>query len=296
NLIGATPTLNVNNGIAVNDLVIAASISAGSLTKLGLGTLVLSGNNSACAGTTKVMGGVLDVANSGALGGGTVVGAGGTILQLDGDGLTFRNSLTLGSGTVGATLKNLGGNNSWSGPITDSITNTINVSAGTLTVSGPIGGAGGIIKTGAGTLVLPGANSYMGITTVSGGVLDVQTPAALGNNASMTVAAAGTLQVDGTGLNFSKTLILAGTVANPTGSNTWSGKISTPIATSAVNIGAGQSLTLSGIISGAGGLTANKSGGGTLILSNANTYTGATTIKAGIVVVQNKTALGSTLS
>ena len=45
NLTGATPQLSVNKGTAVNDLVIAASISASSLTKLGLGTLALSGNN-----------------------------------------------------------------------------------------------------------------------------------------------------------------------------------------------------------------------------------------------------------
>jgi autotransporter-associated beta strand protein len=293
-LIGATPTLTVNNGIAVNDLVIAASISAGSLTKLGLGTLVLSGANSSCVGTTKVSSGILDVANSAALGSGPIVAIIGTTVQLDGDGLTFANTLTLGS-TGGATLKNLAGSNTWSGPITDALTNTINVSAGTLTVSGGISGAGGVTKTGTGTLLLPSASSYTGITMVSAGVLDVQTPAALGNNASMTVAAAGTLQIDGTGLTFSKTLSLSGTMASLNGSNTWSGNISTLAAASTVNIGAGQSLTLSGIISGAGGLTANNSGSGTLILTNSNTYTGATTIKAGIAVVQNKTALGSTV-
>src|SRR5262249_33494437 len=108
------------------------------------------------------------------------------------------------------------------------------------------------------------------------------------------VAAAGTLQIDGTGLDFGKTLRLSGTVASLNGSNTWSGKISTLAATSTANVGAGQSLTLSGIVSGAGSLTANKSGSGTLILTNANTSTGATVIKAGIAVVQNNTALGST--
>jgi autotransporter-associated beta strand protein/parallel beta-helix repeat protein len=291
---GAAPTLTINNGTAVNDLVIAASINAGSLTKLGLGALVLSGNNSPYVGTTKVSGGVLDVPNPAALGSGPVLVSGGTTLQLDGNGLTFGNALTLGS-TSGATLTNLTGSNAWSGPITDAVTSTINASAGTLTINGGISGAGGLTKTGAGTLLLPGANSYLGITTVSAGVLDVQTPAALINSTSVTVAAAGTLQIDGAGLNFTKTLNLSGTLASPNGSNTWSGKISTLAATSTVNVGAGQSLTLSGVISGAGGLTANQNGSGTLILTNANTYTGATAIKAGIAVVQNNTALGSTV-
>jgi autotransporter-associated beta strand protein len=103
------------------------------------------------------------------------------------------------------------------------------------------------------------------------------------------------LQIDGTGLDFGQTLSLSGTLANLNGSNTWSGNISTLASTSTVNIGDGQSLTLSGLLSGAGGLTVDQSGSGTLILTNANTYTGATSIKAGIVVVQNNTALGSTV-
>jgi autotransporter-associated beta strand protein len=290
NLTAAAPKLSINNA-----LVIAAGVSAGSLTKLGVGKLVLAGDNSSYVGTTTVSGGVLDVPNPAALGSGPVLALLGATLQLDGNGLTFGNTLTLGSGTGGATLRNLAGSNSWSGPITNAVTSTINVSAGTLTINGAIGGAGGLTTSGPGTLVLPGANSYAGITTVLGGVLDVQTPAALGNNPSLTVAAAGTLQLDGTGLNFGKTLSLSGTLANLNGNNTWSGNIGTPAATSTVNVGTGQSLTLSGIISGAGGLTVNTSGSGTLILTNANTYTGATIIKGGIVVVQNRTALGSAL-
>ncbi len=294
NMGGATPTLTVNNGTAVNDLVITASISAGSLTKAGLGTLVLTNANLAYSGTTKVSGGSLDVANSAALGSGPVLVSGGATLQLDGDGMTIGNTLTLGS-TTGATLKNLSGSNTWSGAITEAVTDTINVNAGTLTIVGVINGAGGLTKSGAGTLVLQGANSYMGITTASAGVLDVQASAALGNNATVTVAAAGTLQIDGAGLDFSKTLNLSGTLTSINGNNTWSGKISTLVATSKVNIGAGQSLTLSGIISGAGGLTANTNGGGALIVTNANTYAGATAIKSGIVIVRNSKALGSTV-
>ncbi|HZU36794.1 MAG TPA: autotransporter-associated beta strand repeat-containing protein, partial [Gemmataceae bacterium] len=206
----------------------------------------------------------------------------------------FGNALTLGSGTAGATLLNLGGSNTWSGPVTNAVTSTINVNAGTLTISGPISGTGELIKTGIGTLVLPGANSYTGLTAIVAGVLDVQTAAALGNNASVAVGAAATLQIDGTGLTFTKTLILAGTVNSLNGSNTWSGNVVTVAASSTFNVGAGQTLTLSGVISGTYGLTVNKSGTGTLVLTNTNTYAGATSIEAGIVVVQNRWALGST--
>jgi len=282
NLVGATPKVTVNSGIAINDLLIAATVSGSSLTKFGLGTLVLSGNNAAYTGTIKVSSGVLDVQHSAALGSGPVLVQKGTTLQVDGDGLTIGNSLTLAI-AGGATLKNLGGSNTWSGPTTIPFTSTINVAAGTLTINGGISGAGGLTKSGNGALVLPSANSYMGITTVSAGVLDVQTPAALGNNASITVAAAGTLQIDGAGLDFNKTLNLSGTFANVNGSNIWSGKISTRAATSTVNVGAGHSLTLSGIVSGLGGLTVNKSGSGTLILTNTNTYTGGTKVNGGML-------------
>lgn len=275
NLIALTPTLNVGNGTAANDLVIAASISAGSLTKLGTGTLILSGDNSSYAGTTTVSRGVLDVPNVAALGNGPVLALSHTTLQLDGDGLLFGNALTL----TKATLKNLAGSNTWAGTIADTGTSTVNVSAGTLTIDGGISGAGGLTKSGASTLILPSANTYGGFTTVSAGVLDVQTPAALGSNAAVTVAGPGTLQIDGAGLDFNKTLSLSGTLSNLNGSNTWSGKISARGTSSTINLGAGHSLTLSGVIGGAGKLTQN--GAGELIVSALNTYTGNVAVTGG---------------
>jgi autotransporter-associated beta strand protein len=202
------------------------------------------------------------------------------------------NDLKLSAGLSSASTA--GGTDTVAPNIALTASRTFNIAGTTLIdVAGIISGAGGLTKSGTGTLLLPGPNAYTGITTVTAGILDVQAPAALGFNMTMTVAAAGTLLIDGSGLNFSKTLSLSGTLASPNGSNNWSGKISTLAATSTVNVGAGQSLTLSGIVSGAGGLTANKSGSGTLILTNASTYTGATTIQAGIIVIQNKAALGS---
>ena len=59
----------------------------------------------------------------------------------------------------------------------------------------------------------------------------------------------------------------------------------------ATDAGTGSTITLNGIVSGAGSL--EKVGAGTLNLNAANTYTGGTTISAGMLVAANASALGT---
>jgi len=82
---------------------------------------------------------------------------------------------------------------------------------------------------------------------------------ALGCTGSSASFSGGTLKVNGAGLAISTPMTLGSA----------GGTIDTN----------GNSATLSGILSGSGGLT--KSGAGTLTLSGANTYTGATAVNAG---------------
>ncbi|CDX29442.1 Outer membrane autotransporter barrel domain (modular protein) [Mesorhizobium sp. ORS 3359] len=122
---------------------------AGQLVKTDLGTLVLTGANSYSGGTA-ISGGTLRVSSDSNLG--DAVGA-----------LSFDN---------GATLQNTGAFGSARNV-------TLNTGGGTfqtdadLTLSGPIGGAGGFTKTGGAALTLTGTSSYAGPTTVAAGGLYV---------------------------------------------------------------------------------------------------------------------------
>ncbi len=82
--------------------------------------------------------------------------------------------------------------------------------SGTLTTGGGDNSNYGIAKTGAGTMVLSGINSYIGTTVVSNGVLQVD--GAVGTN-TLTVATGGTLA--GAGLIGGATAVQAGGIMSP---------------------------------------------------------------------------------
>ncbi len=280
----------------------------GGINKEGLGTLILSGSNT-YGGTTKINTGVINARTNTALGtiaAGTEV-VGGAALELQNSISISYEALTLrGYGVSGGgALRNVGNNNTFGGLITLTSAGGTEISSdsGTLTITGgitgafplvfdgagnitfsttPIATAAGIVtKNGLGTVTYNFPNTYTGLTTVNAGTLAYGIDNAILSGA-VTVTG-GTLNIgtfsDMVGTVTLGTLDLAnGTITGSTGilsSATWT-----------VYNG-----TISAIIAGDGGAL-TKSTSGTVTLTRANQYTGATTISLGVLKIQDSNALG----
>jgi autotransporter-associated beta strand protein len=192
------------------------------------------------------------------------------------------NQVTMESG--GAGISNTGSTNTISLPLSLAGTTTVNVAAGTtLTVSGAISGAGGIQKTGTGTLVLSGNNTYTGATAVNAGTLRASHANAFGSTAGATTVADGAMIEisDGTALD-AEPMTVQGTGVSGAGAIRGVGTASASAVISLAadtTVAATGTTTLSGAISGSGALT--KVGSGMLVVTGTNTYTGATVVSAG---------------
>lgn len=119
---------------------------------------------------------------------------------------------------------------------------SINVATGaTATISEIIGGSVGLIKDGAGTLTLSGANGYSGTTTVNNGILSISSDGNLGNTANGITLGGGTLQTTASiSLNAGRATNGAGTLDVAPGTTlTFNGTVgaTTPGALTLTNTG-----------------------------------------------------------
>ncbi len=283
--IGATSTLTI-------DGIISGSFT---LTKVGTSTVELSGVNT-FTGVTTISAGTLSILNDASLGTAvtTVVNT-GAALQLNGVSVTAKTLTLNGTGLSSAgALISASGSSTWSGNITLASNSSISTSA-SLTLSGVISGAFTLTKIGSSTLNLSGANTYTGVTTISAGILNILNNAALGSTANgTTISASATLQLNGLTIGAEALTLSGGTLSNALSASTWAGTISLGTST-ASTINTIFDLTLNGIMSGSGSIT--KSGSAILFYNVANSYTGSTTLSAGVLklVVANAVPTSSAM-
>jgi autotransporter-associated beta strand protein len=175
-----------------------------SLTKLGINTLTLSGNNTFTGGVTvSASGGKVIAGHNNALGSGTVALAGqAAVLELA-EGITVANAMTVSASGNPKTIVLQSGATSatYAGNIVNSedVGSNFDLSAstgGTLTISGIISSGistAGLETVGAGTVTLTGANTYTGGTTVTTGTLTLAATGSIATSSSVAVGAAGSL-------------------------------------------------------------------------------------------------------
>ena len=293
---------------------------SGSLTKTGAGKLTVSTANTFSGGASLQEGRVV-IGSETALGSGTFTFAGGSLSATTGATRTLTNQVAFTSDTILGDATDNGGLVFSTGAVSlgGSGARTLDVRSA-VTLGGALSG-NALTKTGAGTLTLSGTNgSYGGAVTVSNGTLVVGGATSLGtggitvsgSDSALTLAAnpsgAGAFTLGGgakvasdgaTARTVASALTLNGDVtlgdATNTGGITFSNTVSLADGNRAITTAAGTTSTLSGVVSSptaaSGALT--KGGNGTLVLSNANTYAGGTTLNAGVLQIGNVAGLGT---
>ncbi|GAB2564389.1 hypothetical protein GCM10027066_04580 [Dyella jejuensis] len=234
-------TVNLgNNGLTLTNANgnFGGNINGQGGVTLSGGTEVLGGNNSYTGGTT-LNGGNLVVSSDANL------GASGTPVTFNGGTLTVTQSMN--------TSRNL---------VIDNGGADFNTLTGvTVTDSGNISGAGGLVKTGAGTLIVSGDNTFTGGTLIDGGVVQIDTGSSLG--AGTILLNGGTLQTTAS-LNNNQNVVVSGNAG--------------------VNVDAGTTTVMAGDIEEASGSGCFvKSGTGTLNLTGRAVLANGTCVQNGML-------------
>lgn len=308
-LAGTTPTITVNN-TRFHQVISSPIAGTAGLTKTGAGTLVLRGTNAYTGGTT-VNGGTLSFGTVASKSTGTHTFNAGTTLGLGFDGTGLFTATDILNAFAGTFTGNLSG-------ITladPSVNIAIDTTSGAKTFSANIGSSTrGLVKIANGfNLTLTGANEYSGRTVVAGGSALIvnslgniaDTSSNIGTNSTVDMLDVSRIDI-ATSSSSDKNFNLLGTATIFPGDAitfTHTGSITTSTAGAktlqlATN---GTSLTdikdFQGVISdGSGTIAFSKISPGNIWLSGNNTYTGASSVSGGILIIGHANALGSTVA
>jgi len=247
---------------------------------------------------------------------------GGTIDSSGAGAITFSSSGAILSSTTAARTLFLTGstggtfNPTWDNAQATGANNLSKSGAGTWVLAGNNGYTGNTTVS-AGTLTLTGTQTS-GSYTVSGGTLKISASERMANTAVLS-ATGGTFDLQGftetigqinlltggsiigTSGNLLK-LVNASNTTTATGTNSITANLqltdaaSAGAATRTFDVtGSADTLSISGALSEASGKVASltKTGAGLLTLSEANTYTGGTTLTGGTLTMANAAALGA---
>lgn len=326
--IGSTATLSLggnNTTYTLSAGAIKDNTGTGgtvALTKIGTGTVTI-GAAYTYSGDTTISTGTLKLGASNVLPDGT--GKGNVIVNgtLDVAGRTDTINGLSGNGIVdnfsaGAVTLSVGNND-----VSSSFAGAIQSTTGGLSLT----------KNGTGALTLTGNSTFGGAVTIKTGAVWIAHSGALGTGSKIvSVSGAGNPELHLNGTNGDVTLSsslsfttanTAGTVFNEAGNNAINGTIllttggSTLIKVNGgtlalagnIAIASGQSsraLILDGAANGtvngamangdAGDLSLTKTGNGTWTLSNANTYSGDTTVNAGALTLGASASIGNSVN
>jgi len=268
-----------------------------SVTKVGAGTLTLTGANTYTGATT--ISGTLEISSGGQLTGTsgivvgqnagdrgtlhvsganskvvtagllTVGGAGNGTLTIDNAGTVTAGSIALGGVSGGTGTLNIGAAGLAGVLNTTSISNTagatgvvnLNETDSSYTLSASLNNTLTVNQNGSGTTILTGTNTYSGGTNLNAGTVRVSSNTNLGATTGGVTFNGGILQLGASITSFSRPVTL----------NAGGGTIDT----------GSFSLASTGTIGGVGGLT--KVGSGTLLLNGTSSYTGGTTVSGGVL-------------
>ena len=181
-------TTGYTNGFQIQPLIANGS-AATTVYKDGAGQVTMVNSGNSFSGGFQLNGGAVYLGSSS-------TGTGGSVTS----GPLGTGTVTLNSGTLNLWGKNSGtsvnsltlGNNI---SATGSSATIDTISGGTSTLSGVISGAGGISKTGSGTLVLTGANTHTGTMTLSAGTLEFQGASSMSTGTTLGMATGTTLSL-----------------------------------------------------------------------------------------------------